>query len=224
MNSIGRFVRGHHLLDGSLSTENIQQSAAQYSLVLGSIAEEPIGVIQDPAGSAIGSEMLPMGGGLSGVIYRRYTLDPIPFIEPCDSILNGSESGKRILHTHSPPLFMMENIWEATRRIAQAYLSAITVFVDSVDRHGEQVLNLCAVSAGIYAGRFQHPEYQHLHPSITQVALILALTTYNRQYPNALDPFALRLFYFGDPAVPTPLFTVAEEVHSTLMALSPASL
>ena len=211
-------------LDGSLSTQDIQQSAAQYTLVLGSIAEESIGVIQDPAGSAIGSEMPPIGGGLSGAIYRRFYLDPIPFIEPGDSVFNGSEFGKRILHTHSPQLFAVENIWEATRCITRAYLSAITVFVDSAERHGEQVLNLCAVSAGIYAGRFQHPEYQHLHPSITQVALVMALSTYNQRHPNALDPFALRLFYFGDPAAPTPLFTVAEEVHSTLMALSPATL
>ena len=59
-------------LDGSLSTEHILQSAAQYTLVLGSIADEPIGVIQDPAGSAIGSEKPPMGGGLSGAIYQRF--------------------------------------------------------------------------------------------------------------------------------------------------------
>ena len=48
----------------------------------------------------------------------------------------------------------------------------------------------------------------------------MALSIYNQRHPNAIDPFALRLFYFGDPAAPTPLFTVAEEVHSTLMTLS----
>lgn len=147
-------------------------------------------------------------------------LDPIPFIEPSDSIFNGSEPGKRILHTHSPQLFAVENIWEAKRLIARAYLSAITAFVDGADRHGEQVLNLCVVSAGIYAGRFRHPEYQHLHPSITQVALVLALSTYNRQHPSVLDAVAIRLFYFGDPEIPDPLFTVAEDVHSTFLSLS----
>ena len=207
-------------LDDSLSLDNIQQSASQYTLVLGSIADEPTGVIQDPAGSAIGSELPPMGGGLSGAIYQRFYLDPIPFIEPCDSIFNGSEFGKRILHTHSPQLFAVENIWEAVRRITRAYLGAIRVFVGAVDRHGENVLNLCAVSAGIYAGRFRHPEYQHLHPSITQVALILALSKYNHQHPSVLNAFLLRLFYFGDPEVPNSLFMVAEDVHATFLSLS----
>ena len=36
-------------LDDSLSIQMIQQCASQYSLVLGSIAEEAAGVIQDPA-------------------------------------------------------------------------------------------------------------------------------------------------------------------------------
>ena len=87
-----------------------------------------------------------MGGGLSGAIYQRFDLDPIPQFR-CESIFNSSDAGKRILHTHSPQLFAVENIWEATRCIARAYLSAITVFVEAAERHGEQVLNLCAVSA-----------------------------------------------------------------------------
>lgn len=203
-------------LDTSITDEQIVSSAHQYDVVLGSITHES-GVIQDPAGSAVGTGFRPMGGGLSGAIYRLYTLDPIPNIAPCESILN-TATGCRVLHTHSPAIFNAVDVWDAVRQISAGYYSALVEFIETHVRHGESTLNLCALAAGIFAGRFSNPEYGHLDPTITQVALVHALIQCDLSHPKTIELYRIRLFYFGNPLEPTPLFLKVQQVHAALRA------
>lgn len=215
--SIEDIAHSLQTLNNTLSLEQYQQAAMAYELVIGSIADQPTGVIQDPAGSAIGTGFSPMGGGLSGAIYRMYQLDPIPHIEPGCAIMNSTTGdGKRILHTHSYQLHNATDIWEATRKIADSYLQAIQVFIANVHVHGQNTLHFSAVSAAIFAGQYRNPLYNHLDPSVTQMALVHALATYESAYPAVLSEYTFNLFYFGDPIHPTPLYLKAQQVQQAL--------
>ena len=186
--SLGDIAYSLQTLNNTLSLERYQQAANVYELALGSISDQPTGVIQDPAGSAIGTGFPPMGGGLSGAIYRMYQLDPIPHIEPGCAILNSATGeGRRILHTHSYQLHNAADIWDATKKIAESYLQAIHVFIANMQVHGQNSLHFSAVSAAIFAGQYRNPLYNHLDPSVTQLALVHALATYESVHPNVLS-------------------------------------
>ena len=138
-----------------------------------------IGVIQDPAGSAIGAETV-CGGGASGAIYDTFDLEPIPWINEGDSIFNSAKGdGKRVLHTHSPTLegtpHDHDDRMNAVRSLANAYYGAINLFNISEFRDG--VLNLVPVSASIFAGRFLRRGLGrgHMDPSFTFLAIAIAI-------------------------------------------------
>lgn len=186
-----------------LTEEELHAAARRFDLVFGSITEEKEGVIQDPAGSAVGANAL-IGGGLSGAIYKKFgeDLQVIPHIEPGASLLNSGEhpNARRILHTYSPHLGSCENLRVAMTRLSDAYLGAIREFVNQSDRHKQNTFNLCAISAAIYGAHFRiiWPEAQgagHIDPSLTEGALCTAIARYLRENPEGLQNKELRLFY-----------------------------
>jgi hypothetical protein len=151
--------------------------------VQGGVQDAPHGAIQDPAGSAIGSGHRPAGAGASGAIYQRFPdLMPIPRIEPRSAIFNSSTGpGRRVLHTHSPRLEGSPERNEDRRRaiedLANAYANALVAFSARAAELADDgtALNLVPVSAGIFCGRFTDPTLDHLHPSYTMCAVVLAL-------------------------------------------------
>ena len=206
-------------LGGEFSTDDFIAAAARYQVEIGSISDQLDGVIQDPAGSSIGTGRNPKGGGLSGAIYRKFQCNPIPYIDPGESVMSSNiDDGRRILHTHSHQLSKAPNLYEAARLIQQCYSSALYAFYFGRSSHGQDTLHLSAVSAAIFAGKYRHPAYNHLDPSVTQVGLVMALADFERVYPNALDGLSFNLFYFGDVADPTPLYERAVAVHDALLA------
>jgi hypothetical protein len=206
-------------LSSEFSAEDFVAAAARYQVVIGSISDQPDGVIQDPAGSAVGTGRNPKGGGLSGVIYRKFQCNPIPYIDPGESVMSSNiDDGRRILHTHSHQLSKAPNLHEAVRLLQQCYSSALYAFYFGRASHGQDTLHFSAVSAAIFAGIYRHPTYNHLDPSVTQLGLVMALADFERVYPNALDELSFNLFYFGDATNPTPLYERAMSVHDALLA------
>lgn len=140
------------------------------------------GVIQDPAGTAIGSQFL-FGGGASGAIYSTFELEPIPHIQKCAAIFNSTEDsdGKRILHTHSPILKgdpeVFEDVMKVIKQLTDSYLNTIIAFLlhrSKLGKHGK-ILNLVPISGSIFAGNFRQSEIDHLDPSFTLVSIALAI-------------------------------------------------
>ena len=155
----------------------------------GGVQNAPTGVIQDPAGSAVGGTL--GGGGSSGKIYKKFLpeLEPIPWIEPRSAIFNTSiGKGQRVLHTHSPKLQGVPSSAKDRRQVledlANSYSNALEAFrvrAPHLDKHGK-LLNLVPVSAAIYAGSFADKKFitpnlrsGHLRPSYTICAVVLAL-------------------------------------------------
>jgi hypothetical protein len=161
---------------------------ASLDIVHGQVQFAATGVIQDPAGSAIGSGRKPAGGGASGGIYGVFTdLDPIPSIAPRSAIFNTSQgAGQRVLHAYSPQLHGDPQAETDRRRaladIANTYCNSILAFNARhvvLGAHGTQ-LNLVPVSAAIFAGPFKNPIYSnngHLDPGYTLAAICLAAAT-----------------------------------------------
>ncbi|MCC2097272.1 MAG: hypothetical protein KDJ29_10295 [Hyphomicrobiales bacterium] len=154
------------------------------TLVNAPIQTAPRGVIQDPAGSAIGSGSRPAGGGASGAIYAAFPdLMPVPEIAPCAAVFNASKGpGCRVLHSHSPQLSgqpeMATDRNRTLRDIANTYANAMIAcdqHAPQLDGHGDQ-LNLVPVAAGIFGGDFRNRAFAppHLDPSYTLAALALA--------------------------------------------------
>ena len=148
------------------------------------VQSAPLGAIQDPAGSAIGSGAHPSGGGASGAIYAAFPdLLPIPAIAPCAAVFNASKgSGFRILHSHSPQLSGRPEVAadrnNVLRDIANTYANAMIAFdrqASQLAEHGS-CLNLVPVAAGIFGGNFRNPAFSppHLDPAYTLGALALA--------------------------------------------------
>jgi hypothetical protein len=153
------------------------------AVVYGGVNEAEVGVIQDPAGSAIGAE-LPIGGGASGAIYNTFDLNPIPWIEEGECIFNSIKGeGRRVLHTHSPVLegspHNHDDRIAAILDLANAYYNAIVMFNERAGELGDdgKLLNLVPVSASIYAGRFLRREFGngHLDVSFTFASIAIAL-------------------------------------------------
>jgi hypothetical protein len=185
--------------------EAIGDLASALRPVHGGVHDAPRGVIQDPAGSAIGSGHRPAGAGASGAIYQRFPdLMPIPSIGPRSAIFNSSTGpGRRVLHTSSPRLAGSPGRNEDRRQViedlANAYANALVAFGDRAGDLGADGtrLNLVPVSAGIFAGRFTDPTLDHLHPSYTICAVIRALGWW-RDAGGSLPPAPI---YFFKPEV-----------------------
>jgi hypothetical protein len=169
----------------------------------GGVQTARTGVIQDPAGSAIGTGSRPGGGGASGAIYATFPdLKPIDAIEPRSAIFNRSTGpGRRVLHTHSPML--PDNPRSADQRnraladLANAYYNALVAVSRRSDALGPDgtLLNLVPVAAAIYGGGFVHPRFNppHLDPSYTLTAILIAIGELLRNHASIVP---LALYYF----------------------------
>ena len=177
----------HHRKMLNLWDDDLKDDVEKHMPVIinGGVNEAASGVIQDPAGSAIGSSSVG-GGGASGAIYDSFDLEPIPWIPPEDSIFNSTNgNGKRVLHTHSPKLKGSPNIHSnrmaAVVSLANSYYHAIVTFNEKAAELGDdgKLLNLVPVSASIFAGRFLRNDLGmgHLDPSFTFLAIALAIGT-----------------------------------------------
>lgn len=160
------------------------------------------GVIQDPAGSAIGAPFL-CGGGASGAIYSSFKLENIPYIEERSSIFNGTSdsNGMRVLHTHSPRLSgdpdNVEDCMNVVRILANTYINTIVSFLlrkNKLEDHGK-VLNLVPISASVFGGTFRRDDLDHLDPSFTIVAIALAIGVL---VFNKIEIPTLRLYFYDE--------------------------
>lgn len=159
-------------------------AAALPEIVHGAVQQRPHGVIQDPAGSAVGARSL-SGGGASGAIYAAFPdLRPIPNMAVGAAVFNRSSGpGRRVLHTHSPVLHGDPDDADARAaalvRLADAYANALTAVGDRADALGAdgRTCNLVPVAGSIFArafGRERLSAVAHLDPSYTLVAVIVA--------------------------------------------------
>lgn len=118
MGSCVEFLKNEYFL----TEKEIATLSTLFSVEVGSIVEQE-GVIQDPAGSAVGGALV--GGGLSGAIYQKFQgkLNPIEWMPEGKSQMNSTSDpdGKRILHTHSPHLGSLKGEKQVVEILAQAY-------------------------------------------------------------------------------------------------------
>lgn len=193
--------------------EKIQKAANSFTLKKGTITGKETGLIQDPAGVAVGAKDFGGCSGRSEAIYTNYQgLAPIPNIDSGASVLNSAN--KRILHTHAHRLGPNDTLFTAIEKIKKSYLSAIEIFVEQVDEHKQTELNLCPVSAQIFAGPFRAKEFGHLDPFITEFALSQAIAEYKETKRNFLEGKTISLFYYDNPkptVEDTRLFEKAKE-------------
>lgn len=148
-------------------------------------------VIQDPAGSAIGDVRKPIdtpAGGASGAIYKAFPdLEPIPKIAMGDSIFNTSTGpGRRVLHTHAPNLRSLavspaihDNREQVLTILANTYYKAYLCCYEAGKSKKRDMdyldeIALVPVSGSIYAGEFIDSSIQHLHPSYSVCAIMIA--------------------------------------------------
>jgi hypothetical protein len=185
-----------------------------------SVQSASTGIIQDPAGSAVG-QAKPSGGGASGGIYKAFPdLDGIPKIGHGASVFNTSSGpGKRVLHTYSPE-FSMENLKpsitadcnRALTLLTNAYINAYLASADASadptgNMHGTVLINLVPLSGKIFAGNFADKslakeifEVGHLHPSYTIASILLAQGYLFQNKDNVLD--AALHYWTGDTPKP----------------------
>ena len=154
-------------------------------------------VIQDPAGSAIGTGDHPYGSGASGVIYNMFRgsnkLACIPQINPTEStyghyhnFANSSDSKNPmkapVIHTHSPiasgsPLKREDrNIF--MKSLVDSYKSCISIWLNKDVYSSRTELSLVPLAASIYGGNFRYnfKSCAHLHPSYTLAAILIAVS------------------------------------------------
>jgi hypothetical protein len=205
-----------------LNRQKIIDAARKINIQVGSILDVD-GVIQDPAGIAVGGSFSG-AGGLSGAIYKKFNkFKPIPRIPSGASIFDTSKDNqaKRILHTYSPHLSVAKNIEEVIDLLTNAYYGAIKRFVEDQQQHCHNQLNLSPISASIYAGSFTRnfDGINHLDPTITLVCITAAIVKLKQDNPDYVFENPINLFYLGkglNNAVDTPLSTKA---HNTLIEL-----
>lgn len=198
------------------------------AVMRGGVQTAPHGVIQDPAGSAVGRDLA--GAGASGAIYAFFDALPdssdrlcdIPDIPAGAAIFNASQgAGRRVLHTHSPSLQRLNlqpasdlDRGRALAEIGNAYYNAIAAFnARSADLGDDgRLLNLVPVSAGIYGGAFANNRSEwdratrHLDPTYTLTAVALALAQWRAQY-GAVP--SMNIYYFGADVYKTAVAEVA---------------
>lgn len=188
-------------------------------LINGDIQSAAHGIIQDPAGSAVGAMQDPAKlsgvGGASQAIYAAFPdLKPIPQIPVGASVFNSSTgAGRRVLHTYSPTLAGspadVDDCQAAVEHIANAYRNALLCCNNPpAALSGSQdadVVNLIPVSGAIFAGPFRyHFASLHLHPSYTLVAIALA---------------QLSLLQAGSPVLPATLYYHDQPVYAAAVPL-----
>lgn len=170
----------------------------------GGVQSAAVGVIQDPAGSAIGTGCHPSGGGASGAIYGKFLdLQPIDNMAPRSAIFNRSTgAGRRVLHTHSPILDGKPTSEGARSRVLEdlsnCYYNALVAVNErsaALDKDGA-LLNLVPVSASIFARAFRRNHYDapHLDPSYTLTAIMVAIGEMLKGNQIVVD---LALYYFS---------------------------
>jgi len=161
-------------------------------IVQGGVQTAAHGIIQDPAGSAIGARNF-NGGNASGAIYQHFNNLPdpedhlayIPDMPPGASAFNESKgAGRRILHSHSPFLrgSPANGICrgEALASLVNTYINAFLVSAERSQDLGNdaQLLNLVPISASLYANSFaaRHPGWKvsHLDQTYTITAIQMA--------------------------------------------------
>jgi hypothetical protein len=207
-----------------IKQKEIKAAAQSFALAIGSIVHAK-GVIQDPAGTAIGSKSIPAksgAGGLSRAIYSKFPeLHEIPSIVSGNSIFNsGPSDSNRILHTHSPLLSKAQNIHEAIDLIKKAYYNAINTFLDNTN-HGQTTLNLCAISASLYGRPYvsQFGQEEHLDPSITLLALTAAIVDIQRERAQDLEGKTINLFFRGSGQAGSDRSPITEKAQSVFTAI-----
>ena len=154
-------------------------------IVHGAVQQQARGIIQDPAGSAVGARSL-SGGGASGAIYGAFPdLRPIPAMAVGGAVFNRSTgAGRRVLHTHSPVL--QGDPADAADRAAalvqliDAYANALLAVSERAAELGDDgaVCNLVPVAGSIFAGSFRRGRFfrvAHLDPTYTLVAIVVAI-------------------------------------------------
>jgi len=173
-------------------------------LVNAGVHTAPTGVIQDPAGVAIGSGRAPHrsgAGGASQAIYAAFPdLEPIPNIPIGDSVLNRAEGvGAHVLHTHAPVLSgdpnSRDDVERVLRQLTDVYERAIEVGLTANPNASAAnlTINLVPVSGRIFAGPFRDPALDHLHPSYTIAAVLAALC---RRSGNGSSPAETVIWVF----------------------------
>lgn len=155
----------------------------------------PTGVVQDPAGSAVGTGRKPSGGGGSGAIYGHFhDLDPVPDMNPGEAEFNTSTGpGGRVLHSYSPEIHMdtthldtndPANCQWVLQELANAYLNAYRakhmVAGTPPTETDFDVFNACPLSGRIFAGKYKNTVLNHLDPSYTITAMLIAQAEANR--------------------------------------------
>ena len=182
------------------------------------------GVIQDPAGSAVGARSL-SGGGASGAIYSTFAdLLPIPNMRVGAAVFNRSTGlGRRVLHTYSPQLrggpASADDRSSALVALATAYANALLAVAARAGELGAdgELCNLVPISGAIFAGGFRRERFfatAHLDPSYTLVALVVAVA-YVRAQRASVPP--LTLCYFATD-VARRAIEVRDSMHATLVS------
>jgi hypothetical protein len=206
----------------NIQKEQLQQAANSFHLKIGFISRSE-GVIQDPAGAAIGIKQVPeksTASGLSRTIYNKFQgrLQPIPRIESGKSQFNTTTDldAKRVLHTHSPHLSCARNVNAAIDALSDTYYNAINAFLTNTD-HQQNTLNLCAVSASIYSDSFglTFGKVTHIDPSMTLTSLTIALVRVIHENNQALNGKTINIFYTEN----TPLNAKAAAIDLNLKNL-----
>jgi hypothetical protein len=183
-------------------------------------------IVQDPAGSAIGTGSSPYGGGASGAIYDRFhnenKLAPIPDISETNSIFGKykiDESNAPIIHTHSPSAdgspAKKKYRTRFIKELATSYRDAINLWLRQINDDSE--LNLVPLAGSIYAGEFRDDinGSRHLHPSYTLISILLAVSNIDignaEKFKNYMSK--IKLWYFEDT-----VYDEAQKVWTNLIS------
>lgn len=180
------------------------------------VQSAPRGIVQDPAGVAVGHVPGETSvGGASKAIYQKFPdLERIPEMDEGNAVMNSSTgAGKRVLHTFSPMLpgspSSVSDCAAALGMLANAYANALLAARAAADAPGASsdfsVLNLVPVSGGYFAGGFKDAALDHLHPSYTYTALLTAFAEVVVR--GGAEPLQTTLNYF-----PKSVFGVAQTV------------
>jgi hypothetical protein len=162
------------------------------------VQSAPSGMIQDPAGVSIGSGERPHDmsvGGASQQIYMKFAdLEPVPAIPVGASVFNTSVgAGARVLHTYSPQLagnpVQAADCKAALEQLASSYANSFHAALNptaAIKASGnDKVLHLSPIAGKIFAGNFRDTTLDHLHPTYTLMAIMLAQASLlaNKQTP-----------------------------------------
>jgi hypothetical protein len=167
-----------------------------------------IGIIQDPAGSAVGAPTL-SGSGFSGNLYNMFKflnkkLALIPKIEPTESIINFTD--KQIIHTYSPEgsKKYIELISYFFGELYTSYYNVIKLILKQGNlQNYKNTINLTPISGSIYAGIFINTDINHLDPSFTIGSILCALTQLKEESKTDSElnldnsNIQIKLFYYS---------------------------